>query len=112
MSRDSDASGIACLEPVRVGGGVARSVRTPASRPQAPLACERRRPDRLRLTNMEYRIQQCLKRGDTDKEIATELGTSDRTVSNHVNHILVKLSARNRTHAVVKALGLGVIRLE
>jgi DNA-binding CsgD family transcriptional regulator len=38
--------------------------------------------------------------GGTSKTIGTRLGVSPRTVDTHIRTILVKLRARNRTHAV------------
>ncbi len=50
--------------------------------------------------------------GKTDKEIAATLGLSEKTVHHHVHSLLNKLNAKNRTHAVVKALRIGLIRLD
>ncbi len=55
------------------------------------------------LTHRAVQILNCLALGDTDKQIANHLQISVKTVNHHVNHILVKLKATNRTHAVVKA---------
>ncbi|MBM6403592.1 helix-turn-helix transcriptional regulator [Phycicoccus sp. CSK15P-2] len=43
--------------------------------------------------------------GATDREIATALGTSHRTVSTEVRHIIDWLGARNRAHAVAMLVG-------
>jgi hypothetical protein len=40
------------------------------------------------------------------------IGLSEKTVHHHVERILTKLQARNRTHAVAIALQLKLIRLE
>ena len=39
-------------------------------------------------------------RGRTNEEVARMLCISEETVKSHVRHILSKLKARNRTHAV------------
>ncbi len=42
--------------------------------------------------------------GYSNKEIGRTLGISDGTVKNHLTDILEKLQARDRTHAVLKAI--------
>lgn len=42
--------------------------------------------------------------GYSNKEIGRALGISDGTVRNHLSDILARLDARDRTHAVMKAL--------
>ncbi len=56
------------------------------------------------LTLREVQILNCLALGGTDKQIANHFQISVKTVNHHVNHILVKLKATNRTHAVAKAI--------
>jgi DNA-binding NarL/FixJ family response regulator len=63
------------------------------------------------LTTREVEILKCLAQGNTDREIANLLRLSERTIHHHVEHILVKLRAKNRTHAVVKGLQLDVGQL-
>jgi DNA-binding NarL/FixJ family response regulator len=46
-----------------------------------------------------------------NKEIAGRLGTADGTVKMHVQNILAKLDATDRTHAVTIALKRGIIHL-
>jgi DNA-binding NarL/FixJ family response regulator len=60
----------------------------------------------------ERQILTGLRDGATDREIAERLGVSDRTVSFYVRTLSAKLDAKNRTHTVVKALKLGLIKLE
>ncbi len=48
----------------------------------------------------------------SNKEIAGELHVSDQTVKNHMTHILDKLYANDRTHAVVLAYRLGLLDLD
>lgn len=50
--------------------------------------------------------------GNSNKEIATELGLSEQTVKHHMGNLLVKLEARDRTQAVTEALKRGLILLE
>lgn len=60
-----------------------------------------------RLTSRQRDILQMLADGDSNKLIASRLGIADATVRTHVSSILRSLAARNRTEAVVKALGEG-----
>jgi hypothetical protein len=41
---------------------------------------------------------------DDNKEVARQLGIAMGTVRNHISDILRKLDARDRTHAVLKAI--------
>ncbi len=52
------------------------------------------------LTERERSILDLVASGNANKEIASELGISERTVKNHMTNILAKLSARDRAHAV------------
>lgn len=65
-----------------------------------------------RLTAREMEVMHLLAQGKTNKEIALELVISERTVKFHVSAILKKLRAGNRTEAVTKAAGLGLIKLD
>jgi DNA-binding NarL/FixJ family response regulator len=50
-----------------------------------------------------------LAQGKTNQEIAQELVLSPGTVRTHVQRILAKLGASDRTGAVVRAIELGLI---
>lgn len=56
------------------------------------------------LSSREIQILRHLALGKGDKQISTDLMISVKTVNHHVSNIMFKLSASNRTHAVVKAL--------
>jgi len=56
------------------------------------------------LTSQEAAILRRVGGGYSNKEIARHLGISSGTVKNHISDILRKLDARDRTHAVLKAL--------
>lgn len=64
------------------------------------------------LTEREAEVLRALARGWTNREIARELGITERTVKFHVGAILAKLDAGNRTEAVRRALELGLVALE
>lgn len=57
------------------------------------------------LTERELAVLRLVAGGYSNKEIGRALGISDGTVKNHLTEILYKLDARDRTHAVLKAVG-------
>ena len=57
-----------------------------------------------RLTDREVAVLRLVAGGYSNKEIGRTLGISDGTVKNHLTEILAKLDARDRTHAVLKAI--------
>jgi DNA-binding NarL/FixJ family response regulator len=61
------------------------------------------------LTERELEVVRLIASGYSNKEIAHALGTADGTIKNHVSNVLVKLDARDRTQAVLKALEAGVL---
>ena len=56
------------------------------------------------LTRRETEVLALVVDGLTNKEIAVRLGVSEETVKVHIRHLLAKLDARSRTHAVALAL--------
>jgi DNA-binding NarL/FixJ family response regulator len=67
------------------------------------------REGRAGLSPRENDVLQMIAKGLTNKEIAHVLSISQFTVRNHVNHILEKLEASDRTEAVSIAIQQGVI---
>lgn len=59
-----------------------------------------------RPTERELAVLRLVAGGYSNKEIGRTLGISDGTVKNHLTDILEKLEARDRTHAVLKAIAL------
>jgi DNA-binding NarL/FixJ family response regulator len=59
------------------------------------------------LTPRETQVLGLLCRGASNVEIATAIGTAERTVKSHVSAILVKLGARDRAAAIVAAYDAG-----
>ena len=59
------------------------------------------------LTARERDVLIWLARGKTDRDIATVLTLSPRTVQKHLEHIYVKLGVETRTAAVMRALRTG-----
>jgi DNA-binding NarL/FixJ family response regulator len=64
------------------------------------------------LTPREVEVLGHVARGLSNKEIAHHLGTAGGTIKIHVQNILAKLGASDRTHAVTIALQRGIIRLD
>lgn len=63
------------------------------------------------LTPREVEVLTLVAGGLANKEIAAKLGTADGTVKIHVQNILSKLNASDRTHAVTIAIQRGIIQL-
>jgi DNA-binding CsgD family transcriptional regulator/PAS domain-containing protein len=61
------------------------------------------------LTSREREVLTRVGRGDTNRQIGAELGLSPGTVKKHVEHILRKLGAADRTQAAVRAAHLGLV---
>jgi two-component system nitrate/nitrite response regulator NarL len=55
------------------------------------------------LTEREHQILERVAGGDSNKEIGTKLGVSEKTVKHHMTNILQKLQARNRVEAALMA---------
>jgi DNA-binding NarL/FixJ family response regulator len=62
-------------------------------------------PPTARLSSRELDVLRFVAGGYSNKEIGRSLNISDGTVKNHLSDILRKLEARDRTHAVLKAIG-------
>ncbi|MEB3323209.1 MAG: response regulator transcription factor [Synechococcaceae cyanobacterium] len=63
------------------------------------------------LSAREIQVLQAAAEGRNNGEIARRLYLSVDTVKTHLHNVLVKLEARDRSHAVAIALGLGWIQL-
>jgi LuxR family transcriptional regulator, transcriptional regulator of spore coat protein len=63
------------------------------------------------LTKREYEVFTALVLNKSTKEIAMELGISEKTVRNHISNTMQKLGVKGRAQAVVELLKLGEIVL-
>jgi DNA-binding NarL/FixJ family response regulator len=61
------------------------------------------------VTKREVEVLRLVAAGYSNKEIARVLNISDGTVKNHMTDIMVKLEARDRTHAVLRAIALRLL---
>ncbi len=59
----------------------------------------------------EIEVLRLIAQGRGNKEIAATLGVSDETVKTHVSHLMQKLNANDRAHAVTEAIRLGLIEV-
>ena len=64
------------------------------------------------LTPREIEVLQYVAQGYGNKEIGARLGTAAGTVKMHLQNILSKLGASDRTHAVTLAIRRGIIHLD
>jgi DNA-binding NarL/FixJ family response regulator len=80
--------------PPRVGARLAERVETPE------------------LSEREQEVLRLMARGRTNREIGLELHIAEGTVKFHINHILAKLGANDRTEAVIIALKRGLASLD
>jgi len=63
------------------------------------------------LTSRELDVLALIVKGNSNKEIAATLSISEATVKTHINNILSKLGASDRTQAATMALQRGIIHL-
>ena len=64
------------------------------------------------LTPREVEVLSHVARGLANKEIADKLGTASGTIKMHIQNILEKLGASDRTHAVTIAIQRGILHLD
>lgn len=64
------------------------------------------------LTPKEKQIFDLLIQNYSTKEIAHELGISDKTVRNHISNVLLKLGVKGRAQAVVELIKLKEIDIK
>ena len=67
---------------------------------------------RVQLTPRELSTLRLMADGRSNKEIANELGISERTVKTHLGHLFDKLGVTSRTEAAKVAARRGLVRLE
>jgi len=64
------------------------------------------------LTQRELEVLQLLAEGATNIEISKRLYISPKTTKNHLAAIFQKLDVTNRTHALVRAVVMGLVTIE
>lgn len=63
------------------------------------------------LTKREYEVIRLISRGFNNKEIATELFISEKTVKNHVSNIFKKIKVTDRTQAALYAIKHNITKI-
>jgi DNA-binding NarL/FixJ family response regulator len=63
------------------------------------------------LSQREIEVLELVARGLSNKQIAYSLDITETTAKNHVQHILQKLGAQDRTQATTAAIQRGIIQL-
>lgn len=63
------------------------------------------------LTKREIEVLKAIAEGLLNKEIATNLGISERTVKNHISNIFKKIDVADRTQAAVFAIKNNIVKL-
>jgi len=95
------AAGETTLSPELAGAMLAEAVQpAPGGGPEAII------------TKREEEVLQLIAEGLSTSEVATRLFISVKTVKNHLASVYSKLDSRDRTQAVVRAVRMGIIRLE
>ena len=67
---------------------------------------------RIQVTPRELSTLRLMADGKSNKEIATSLGITERTVKSHLGHLFEKLGVTSRTEAVKVATRRGLVRLD
>ena len=86
-----------------------------AGKSHIPPAIAQRLAERMgteELTPREFDVLEQIVRGQSNKDIATELEISEATVKTHINNLLSKLGVTDRTQAATAALQRGIVTLE
>ncbi len=79
--------------------------------PPAIVARMMQRIQQVDLSPRELSVLKLIAQGLANKEIADRLGFTDATAKKHVTHLLAKLGAQDRTHAVTLALERGILEI-
>lgn len=61
------------------------------------------------LSDRELEVVRLVAEGLSNKEISSQLSLSDKTVKNHISHVLAKLNLSARTQVAVHALRAGIV---
>jgi len=95
------ASGETTLSPELAGAMLAEAVQPAVGVPTESI-----------ITKREEEVLQLIAEGLSTTEVAARLYVSVKTVKNHLASVYQKLASRDRTPAVVRAVRMGIIRLE
>jgi DNA-binding NarL/FixJ family response regulator len=79
-----------------------------------PIARDRlaERTSLVELTPREHEVLTCITRGQSNRDIAEQLGIAEKTVRIHVSSVLDKMGVRDRTQAAICAIQRGLVHWE
>ena len=100
---DAVAKGEASLSPDLASSMLAEAQRNEGSSPTAEPSL---------LTHREEEVLKLIAEGAATPEVAAALYISTKTVRHHLSSIYEKLDSRDRTQAVLRAVRMGIIRLD
>jgi len=66
----------------------------------------------VELTPREHEVLTCITRGQSNRDIAEQLGIAEKTVRLHVSSVLDKMGVRDRTQAAIYAIQRGLVHWE
>ncbi len=92
----------------RLHPDVARRLMSAMRESQTPARSEAS-TDSDQLTEREREVVRLVAQGRTNRDIATELFISEKTVKTHVSHILAKLDLKDRTQLAIFAIKHGLV---
>ena len=98
------ATGDAALSPAIASSILAEARRDPSAAPQGP--------GESLLTPREEEVLKLIADGLATPEVARAMFISTKTVRHHLSSIYEKLDSRDRTQAVLRAVRMGIIRLD
>lgn len=111
IMKDSDSSELKkAIRAVRDGENYIQSSLIPALNNQL-LNRDEDKDKVASLTNRELEVLVQVANGMFNKEIATNLNISERTVKNHISNIFKKINVSDRTQAAVFAIKNNIIKL-
>jgi DNA-binding NarL/FixJ family response regulator len=103
LAIDAVCNGGGVIEPSLLRRAFANAKQTP------PLPKKESEPDTVGLTERELTVLSRIALGQSNRDIANELGLSLVTIKRDVQNIFVKLNAADRTHAAIIAARRGLL---
>jgi DNA-binding NarL/FixJ family response regulator len=97
------------LETVRRMGPAAAAVSSMSNRHLRVVAAPEERDALASLSERELQVVRLVAEGLSNKEISARLTLSDKTVKNHISHILAKMGLTARTQVAVYAIRAGFV---
>jgi DNA-binding NarL/FixJ family response regulator len=96
---------------LHLGPSIAKRILDRLSVREIPREEPPRRQPKGELTAREITVLRLMAEGKKNREIATILGISERTVGNHIARMFSKLQIRDRAQAILYAVRKGIVQL-